>query len=97
MRYLSEKNLPDIALDIVDEAGSEFGVKEEFAARSVTTLTQQIDELGKLLTACDGKSPDKEAAAFDQMYAAYDVFSRELERLHDFWGHRLPTETGGTA
>ncbi len=96
MRYLSEKNLPDIALDIVDEAGSEFGVKEEFAARSVATLTQQIDELGKLLAACDGKSPDKEAAAFDQMYSAYDKFSLELERLHDFWGHRLPTETGGT-
>ena len=94
-RYLSERNLPDIALDIVDEAGSEFAVKEEFAGGSVTTLTQQIDELDKLLTACDGKDPDKEADAFDRLYTTHETFSRELDRLHGFWGHRLPAEKGG--
>ncbi len=30
-RYLSERNLPDVAIDMIDEAGSEFSVKEEFA------------------------------------------------------------------
>lgn len=96
-RYLSERNLPDIALDIIDEAGSEFSVKEEFAGTLVPVITEQIEELEKLIDACDGKDPEKDAAEFDKMYAAYEAFSTELGRLQDFWEHRLETETGGAA
>ena len=31
----------------------------------------------------------------DKVYSAHEIFSRELDRLHDFWGHRLPAEKGG--
>jgi ATP-dependent Clp protease ATP-binding subunit ClpA len=94
-RYLSDRNLPDIALDIIDEAASEFGVKETFAQRSLPTVADNIAELEKQIAACEGKDPKKDAELFESLYEAYDKFSREVDRLHGFWGHRLPTETGG--
>jgi len=96
-RYLSEKNLPDIALDIIDEAGSEFSVKEEFAGTLVPVIAEQVEELEKLIDVCDGKDPEKDAAEFDKMYVAYEAFSTKLNRLQDFWEHRLETGTGGAA
>jgi ATP-dependent Clp protease ATP-binding subunit ClpA len=94
-RYLSEKNLPDIALDIVDEAGSEFAVKEEFARELVPKVEAQIADIEELLKACKGKDESKDAAEFDKLYAAYDALALDIDRLHDFWGHRVVAETGG--
>ena len=94
-RYLSEKNLPDIALDIVDEAGSEFAVKEEFAGELVPKIKSRIAEVEKLLEACEGKDETQDAAEFDKLYAAYDALALDVDRLHDFWGHRVVAETGG--
>ena len=94
-RYLSERNLPDVALDIIDEAASEFKVKEEFAKVYVPSLTEQLAEVEKLLKACDGKDPSKDIEAFDQLYAKYDELSRSLDRLNDFWGHRVEAGEGG--
>ncbi len=88
-RYLSERNLPDIALDIVDEAASEFCVKEETAKRLLPGLQEQIKEIEKLLAACDGKDTDKSPEEFRKLKEAYDEFTRKVERIHDLWGHRL--------
>jgi ATP-dependent Clp protease ATP-binding subunit ClpA len=93
-RYLSERNLPDVALDIVDEAGSEFSVKEEFARNAIPQLTEQISEIEKLMKACEGKDQRKDAEEFEKLQAAYDDFSRGLDRLHGFWGHRLEVAAG---
>ncbi|MEW5992952.1 MAG: Clp protease N-terminal domain-containing protein [Candidatus Zixiibacteriota bacterium] len=93
-RYLSERNLPDIALDIIDEAGSEFSVKEEFTRAAIPELSGQADELEKLFAACDGKDPEKDAAEFEKLRLAYDDFSRKFERLNDFWGYRLEVQAG---
>ncbi|MEW6051215.1 MAG: AAA family ATPase [Candidatus Zixiibacteriota bacterium] len=93
-RYLSERNLPDIALDIVDEAGSEFCVKEEFAKTAIPAIASQITEIEKLIAACDGKDPAKEPGPHEKLTAAYEEFSRQFERFKGFWAHRLPTETG---
>jgi ATP-dependent Clp protease ATP-binding subunit ClpA len=94
-RYLSERNLPDIALDIVDEAASEFSVKEEFAKEAVPLLEEQIAELEKLIGQCESKDPAKDSDTFDRLHEKYDKFSRDLSRLHDFWGHRVEAEAGG--
>ena len=94
-RYLSEKNLPDIALDIVDEAGSEFSVKEEFANAALPQIEEQMTELDKLMKACEKLDPARAPEEFDKLYAAHETFTRDLERLHSFWGHRLEAETGG--
>lgn len=93
-RYLSERNLPDVALDIVDEAGSEFSVKEEFARNAIPKLTQQISEIEKLIAACKGKEPQKDVEDFEKLQAVYDEFSRGVDRLHEFWGHRLEVAAG---
>ncbi|MCB2229521.1 ATP-dependent Clp protease ATP-binding subunit [bacterium] len=94
-RYLSERNLPDIALDIVDEAGSEFSVKEEFAREALPALEQQLADLESHFATCQGKDPAKDADAFDKLYELHDEFSRQLGRLHDFWGHRVEAGAGG--
>jgi len=93
-RYLSERNLPDVALDIVDEAGSEFSVKEEFARNAIPQLTEQITNIEKLFQTCEGKDPQKNAEEFEKLQAAYDDFSRNLERLHGFWGYRVEALAG---
>jgi ATP-dependent Clp protease ATP-binding subunit ClpB len=90
-RYLSERNLPDIALDIIDEAGSEYAVKEEYAKEALPKLNQQLAEVSKLLSECDGKHPDKDGTAFKQLCSSYDELCRGVDRLQEFWGHRLQT------
>jgi ATP-dependent Clp protease ATP-binding subunit ClpA len=93
-RYLSERNLPDVAIDVVDEAASEFGVKEEFAKNQIPQLENQFDEIEKIIQACEGKDPDKDAAEFEKLKTAFDDFLRNFERLKGYWGHRVDTLTG---
>lgn len=88
-RYLSERNLPDVALDIIDEAASAFLVKEETTRVHIPEVEQQIGEIEKLVAACEGKSRTKDADQFKQLYDAYDEFSRRMDRLKEGWGHRV--------
>ncbi|MBD3258749.1 AAA family ATPase, partial [candidate division GN15 bacterium] len=100
LRYLSERNLPDVALDVIDEAASEFAVKEEFAKVKIPELTTQAGELEKMVTACEGKDPEKEPEPFKALEDAWDKFSREVDRVRDFWGNRLESvgsDEGGAA
>jgi ATP-dependent Clp protease ATP-binding subunit ClpA len=94
MRYLSEKNLPDVALDIIDEAGSEFGVKEEFAKAKIPDIKKQIGKIKKLIAACEGKDPAKDKKEFDKLKTQYDIFARKMELLHGYWGHRVEIQAG---
>ncbi len=80
-RYLSERNLPDIALDIVDEAASEFAVKQELAGEKITALEERFAEIGKLL----GGKPE-------EIEPAYDGFIKDIDTLQKYWGHRLDRE-----
>jgi ATP-dependent Clp protease ATP-binding subunit ClpB len=86
-RYLAERNLPDIALDLIDEAGSEFSVKEEFCKVKIPNLEKQIPELEKLIKAADGKDPEKDSEVKD-LRKAYDTFMREFDQVDGYWGHR---------
>ena len=43
-RYLSDRNLPDIALDVIDEAASEFAVKKELAGEKIASLGPLFEE-----------------------------------------------------
>ncbi len=94
-RYLSERNLPDIALDIIDEAASEFSVKREFSTDKIPVIEAQITEVEKLIESCRGKDPDKDKADFEKLQSAYDEFVGNIERLETFWGHRLEAAAGG--
>jgi len=94
MRYLSERNLPDVALDIIDEAGSEFGVKEEYARAKIPEIEKQIEEVEKLLADCKGKKPDKDRELFEKLKAGYDRFTQSMDLLDGYWGHRVEIQAG---
>jgi ATP-dependent Clp protease ATP-binding subunit ClpA len=93
-RYLSERNLPDIALDIVDEAASEFAVREEFARGKLPDLNERVPKLQKLFKDFEGKDPEKDTEAFEKLEEACGDFAREVNRLKDMWGHRLDLSGG---
>jgi len=93
-RYLSERNLPDVALDIIDEAGSEFGVKEEFAKSKIPDLEEQIAELEKLIAACDGKDSEKDRESFNDLRLAYQAFCHNMDLLEGYWGYRVDVQAG---
>ncbi|MDD3732210.1 MAG: AAA family ATPase [candidate division Zixibacteria bacterium] len=94
-RYLSERHLPDVALDVIDEAGSEYDVKEEMAKAKIPQLEKIIPELEQMIKNCEGKDPEKNAAEFEKLKDAYDRFSQDIKLLEDSWGHRLDARMGG--
>ncbi|MCP4550269.1 MAG: ATP-dependent Clp protease ATP-binding subunit [bacterium] len=81
-RYLSERNLPDIALDIIDEAASEFSVKRELAGEKIETAEPLFDEVEKL--AGDQKG--------EGLAEAFDSLVKDVDTLQKYWGHRLDSE-----
>jgi ATP-dependent Clp protease ATP-binding subunit ClpA len=87
-RYLSERNLPDVALDIIDEAASEFAVKSEMATTIIPELSDQIKQIETYLADCKGKNPDDGGEGFDKLQKAHDEFSRNIDMLQESWGHR---------
>lgn len=94
-RYLSERNLPDIALDLIDEAGSEFSVKEEYAKEKLPQLDERVKDLEKMIKECEAVKDVKKSEEFEKLKLAYDEFARDLDRLHESWGYRLEAGTGG--
>ncbi len=88
-RYLSERNLPDVAIDIIDEAASEFGVKKELAKERISVVSSQVQEIKELLKSCEGKDPKKDVVEFGKLRDAYERFSRDFDILNGYWGHRL--------
>jgi len=93
-RYLSERNLPDVAIDVVDEAASEFSVKEEFAKNQIPALENQFAEMEKMIQSCEGKDAVKDKEQFEKLRIAYDDFTRNFERLKGYWGYRVDALTG---
>ncbi len=88
-RYLSERNLPDVAIDIIDEAASEFGVKKELAKDKISVLSSKVQEIKELIKTCKGKDPKKDVAEFEKLHDAFEEFSRDFDTLDGYWGHRL--------
>jgi ATP-dependent Clp protease ATP-binding subunit ClpA len=81
-RYLSDRNLPDIALDVIDEAASEFSVKKELAGEKIASLGPLFEEVEKL--AAGKKSEGIEDA--------YNSLVKDVDTLQKYWGHRLDRE-----
>ncbi|MCD6379016.1 AAA family ATPase [bacterium] len=80
-RYLSERNLPDVALDIIDEAGSEFSVKKEMAIEKIAALKEHFNNIKKFI----GKESD-------ELENAYNLLIKDMDTLQKYWGHRLDRE-----
>jgi ATP-dependent Clp protease ATP-binding subunit ClpA len=93
-RYLSERNLPDVSIDLIDEAASEFSVKKELALDKIPAASSQAQEIRELIKSCEGKDPQKDSEAFDKLYDAYEEFDRNFNILDGFWGHRVEAAGG---
>ena len=87
-RYLSERNLPDVALDLIDEAASEFASKSEMANKILPGIQTQIDDIKKLFAKCKKLNPEKNEADFKELNESYNEFKRNLDMLQESWGHR---------
>ncbi len=94
-RYLSEKNLPDVALDIVDEAASEFAVKAEFARNQVPTVLERVASLEALFKKCEGKKQVDAPGDFEELNKAVTEFNEQVDRLREMWGHRIEAQEAG--
>ncbi|MFH2034766.1 MAG: ATP-dependent Clp protease ATP-binding subunit [Candidatus Zixiibacteriota bacterium] len=93
-KYLSERNLPDVALDIIDEAASEYSVKKEFADEKVTAIPEILGQTESLFKTIAGKDPIKNKEDFDKFDESFKILAHDVERLQVYWGHRLEATTG---
>jgi hypothetical protein len=82
---------------VIDEAGSEFGVKGEYAKSKIPLIETQMAEIEKLMAACAGKDPEKDKPQFEALKIAYEEFAQNVELLQGYWGHRVDAVTGGNA
>jgi ATP-dependent Clp protease ATP-binding subunit ClpA len=81
-RYLSDRNLPDIALDVIDEAASEFAVKKELAGEKIASLGPLFEQVEKLVA----------GAKREGLEEAYNTLIKDVDTLQKYWGHRLDRE-----
>ncbi len=81
-RYLSDRNLPDIALDVIDEAASEFAVKKELAGEKIASLGPLFDTVEKLVAGTKREGLEE----------AYNTLIKDVDTLQKYWGHRLDRE-----
>ena len=86
--------MPDIALDIIDEAASEYHVKKEFSSVKVPILEKQIADVEALIKKCGGKKTKASEEDLQQLETLYKEFTQNMERLEGFWGHRLEIQSG---
>ena len=80
-RYITDRYLPDKAIDLIDEAGSKKHLQVVMAPPEVTQLEGQIAALEE----------QREAAALEQDYAAAAKFKQEIEVLRSQLEERQAT------
>jgi len=93
-RYIAEKNLPDIALDIVDEAASEFIVREETAKRLIPTMEEKISDMKQMFERLEVQAGSEDHEGPEILDFKYRAFREDLDRLKSLWGHRLEAAGG---
>jgi ATP-dependent Clp protease ATP-binding subunit ClpC len=85
-RYLTERFLPDKAIDLIDEAASKHVIDQQSMSPELRDLKARLDELG-MQTEAAAQRQDYEAAArirqdVLQVQAEYDEAKTEWERTH---------------
>ncbi|MBE6112359.1 MAG: ATP-dependent Clp protease ATP-binding subunit [Peptococcaceae bacterium] len=89
-RYITDRFLPDKAIDLIDEAASRVRLQTYTAPPDVKALEEEIERLGK----------EKEAAVMAQEYEKAAQYRdqekekrEELQRLTDEWKNQTSTKT----
>ncbi|MGC9331521.1 MAG: ATP-dependent Clp protease ATP-binding subunit, partial [Bacteroidales bacterium] len=63
-RYISDKHLPDKAIDALDEAGSRVHISKITVPENITTLEEKLKDVNKSKIAAVGKQKFEQAAAY---------------------------------
>ncbi|UCD09206.1 MAG: AAA family ATPase [Dehalococcoidales bacterium] len=80
-RYISDRQLPDKAIDLIDEAASKVRIDAESAPQDVKTLEQQLKQL----------TNEEEAASQRQEYEKAAQMKSERIKLEDEYNHAKST------
>jgi len=90
-RYVTERFLPDKAIDLIDESSSRVRMYKSPGAKTAKDLTNQLREmrLNHTLAVEDGRNDDAQ-----EMLERIDALERQLERLRTSWDRaNSPTVT----
>jgi ATP-dependent Clp protease ATP-binding subunit ClpC len=81
-RYVTERFLPDKAIDLIDESSSRVRMYKSPSAKTAKELTTQLRELRQnhALAVEDGRNDDAQ-----EMLERIDALERQLERLRTSW------------
>jgi ATP-dependent Clp protease ATP-binding subunit ClpC len=81
-RYVTERRLPDKAIDLIDEAASRLVIQNESMSPELRDLKRRLDEIGERVDAAARREDFEEAARLKQ-----DVLSlqSEYEQARDAW------------
>jgi ATP-dependent Clp protease ATP-binding subunit ClpC len=85
-RYLTERFLPDKAIDLIDEAASKHVIEQQSLSPDLRDLKQRLDELNMETEAAAGRQDYEAAARIRQevleVQADYEARKREWEQTH---------------
>jgi ATP-dependent Clp protease ATP-binding subunit ClpC len=81
-RYVTERQLPDKAIDLIDEASSRLVIQNESISPELRDLKRRLDEIGERLEAAAHREDFEEAATLKQDVLALQT---EYETARDAW------------
>jgi ATP-dependent Clp protease ATP-binding subunit ClpB len=86
-RYLTERFLPDKAIDLIDEATSRLRIEIDSMPHEIDVLDRRAKQLEIEKAAVEGNVEDDEAAAerLDQINAELDEIDEQLRELRSHW------------
>ena len=88
-RYITDRFLPDKAIDLIDEAGSRKRISNSVRPQEIADLERQIEELNQeKLTLVNSQNYERAAAVRDEVRQ----LKNKVEELKDQWKVTLRTE-----
>ncbi|MEX2228810.1 MAG: AAA family ATPase [Dehalococcoidia bacterium] len=92
-RYLTERNLPDKAIDLIDEASSRHVIESESLSPELRELGRRLDDASARVDAAAAREDFAEAARIKQEVLALQA---EYQQLRDRWveEHGITEEIG---
>ncbi|MFP4329112.1 MAG: ATP-dependent Clp protease ATP-binding subunit [Spirochaetaceae bacterium] len=88
-RYITDRFLPDKAIDLIDEAGSRKRISNSVRPQEIADLERQIDDLNQeKLTLVNSQNYERAAAVRDEVRQ----LKNKVEELKDQWKVTLRTE-----
>ena len=86
-RYITSRNLPDKAIDLMDEAASRLRIEIDSMPEEIDTLTRRLRQLEIESNALDKEPDEASKARLTAVRQEIAEVSEELDRLMTHWQH----------